>query len=138
MWAWMLNDQFGIINDMLMMAGIIDERIAWTARADTAMYAVLVVDIWKTTPFMALLMLAGLQMISRDMYEAAKLDGIQRPMPADVAAEVENQTIAFAGISTKATPANLRVQAGAHRGPQDRNAVDARGVIASGQHVHPD
>jgi len=76
MWAWMLNDQFGIINDMLLMAGIIDERIAWTARADTAMYAVLVVDIWKTTPFMALLMLAGLQMIPRDMYEAAKLDGI--------------------------------------------------------------
>lgn len=76
MWAWMLNDQFGIINDMLMMAGIIDERIAWTARADTAMYAVLVVDIWKTTPFMALLMLAGLQMIPRDMYEAARLDGI--------------------------------------------------------------
>jgi trehalose/maltose transport system permease protein len=76
MWAWMLNDQFGIINDMLLMAGIIDQRIAWTARADTAMYAVLVVDIWKTTPFMALLMLAGLQMIPRDMYEAAKLDGI--------------------------------------------------------------
>lgn len=76
MWAWMLNDQFGIINDMLLMAGIIDERIAWTARADTAMYAVLVVDIWKTTPFMALLMLAGLQMIPRDMYEAARLDGI--------------------------------------------------------------
>lgn len=76
MWAWMLNDQFGIINDMLMMAGIIDERIAWTARADTAMFAVLVVDIWKTTPFMALLMLAGLQMIPRDMYEAARLDGI--------------------------------------------------------------
>jgi trehalose/maltose transport system permease protein len=76
MWAWMLNDQFGIINDMLLMAGIIDERIAFTARADTAMYAVLVVDIWKTTPFMALLMLAGLQMIPRDMYEAARLDGI--------------------------------------------------------------
>jgi trehalose/maltose transport system permease protein len=76
MWAWMLNDQFGIINDMMLAAGIIDQRIAWTARADTAMYAVLVVDIWKTTPFMALLMLAGLQMIPRDMYEAAKLDGI--------------------------------------------------------------
>ena len=40
------------------------------------MYAVLIVDIWKTTPFMALLCLAGLQMIPRDMYEAAKIDGI--------------------------------------------------------------
>ena len=40
------------------------------------MFAVLIVDIWKTTPFMALLCLAGLQMIPRDMYEAAKIDGI--------------------------------------------------------------
>lgn len=76
MWGWMLNDQFGIINDMLLRLGIISERIAFTSQPDTAMMAVLVVDIWKTTPFMALLMLAGLQMISRDMYEAAKLDGI--------------------------------------------------------------
>jgi trehalose/maltose transport system permease protein len=76
MWGWMLNDQFGIINDMLLTLGIIDQRIAFTSQPDTAMLAVLVVDIWKTTPFMALLMLAGLQMIPRDMYEAAKLDGI--------------------------------------------------------------
>jgi len=76
MWGWMLNDQFGIINDMLLSVGLIDRKIAWTATADTAMYAVLVVDIWKTTPFMALLCLAGLQMIPRDIYEAAKVDGI--------------------------------------------------------------
>jgi trehalose/maltose transport system permease protein len=76
MWAWMFNDQFGIFNDMLLNLGIISEKIAWTARPDTAMFAVLLVDIWKTTPFMALLCLAGLQMIPRDMYEAAKIDGI--------------------------------------------------------------
>ncbi|HBU15986.1 MAG TPA: sugar ABC transporter permease, partial [Gemmobacter sp.] len=52
-WAWMLNDQFGIINDMLLSVGLIDQKIAWTASVDTAMYAVLMVDIWKTTPFMA-------------------------------------------------------------------------------------
>ena len=75
MWAWMFNDQFGIFNDMLLNLGIISEKIAWTARADTAMFAVLLVDIWKTTPFMALLCLAGLQMIPRDMYEAARIDG---------------------------------------------------------------
>ena len=61
---------------MLMSLGLIDQKIAWTANVDTAMYAVLIVDIWKTTPFMALLCLAGLQMIPRDMYEAAKIDGI--------------------------------------------------------------
>jgi trehalose/maltose transport system permease protein len=76
MWAWMLNDQFGILNDIMLNLGLIDQKIAWTASVDTAMYAVLVVDIWKTTPFMALLMLAGLQMVPRDIYEAAKLDGI--------------------------------------------------------------
>ncbi|MBY0350070.1 MAG: sugar ABC transporter permease [Tabrizicola sp.] len=76
MWAWMLNDQFGIINDMMLNLGLIDQKIAWTASVDTAMYAVLMVDIWKTTPFMALLILAGLQMVPRDIYEAARLDGI--------------------------------------------------------------
>ena len=59
LWAWMLNDQFGIINDMLLNLGIISQKIAWTANVDTAMFAVLIVDIWKTTPFMALLCLAG-------------------------------------------------------------------------------
>jgi len=78
MWSWMLNDQFGIINDILLNIGLIEKKIAWTASTDTAMTAVLIVDIWKTTPFMALLILAGLQMVPRDIYEAARLDGISR------------------------------------------------------------
>lgn len=76
MWAWMLNDQFGIINDIMLNLGLISQKIAWTANPETSMLAVLIVDIWKTTPFMALLCLAGLQMVPRDMYEAAKLDGV--------------------------------------------------------------
>ncbi|MAY46556.1 MAG: sugar ABC transporter permease [Rhodobacteraceae bacterium] len=76
LWGWMLHDQFGIINDMLMKVGILSAPIAWTASPDTAMVAVMMVDIWKTTPFMALLILAGLQMIPGDIYEAARLDGI--------------------------------------------------------------
>jgi len=76
MWAWMLNDQFGIINDILLNFGLISQKIAWTANPDTAMIAVLIVDIWKTTPFMALLILAGLQMIPGDIYEAARIDGV--------------------------------------------------------------
>ena len=78
MWSWMLNDQFGIINVVLLNLGIIHEKVAWTASADTAMTAVLVVDIWKTTPFMTLLILAGLQMIPTDIYEAAKIDGVSQ------------------------------------------------------------
>lgn len=76
MWAWMMNDQFGILNDLFLHLGLISQPIAWTASADTAMIAVLIVDIWKTTPFMALLILAGLQMIPQDIYEAAKIDGV--------------------------------------------------------------
>jgi trehalose/maltose transport system permease protein len=76
MWSWMLNDQFGIINDMLLNAGLISQKIAWTATPETSMLAVLVVDIWKTTPFMALLILAGLQTIPNDIYEAAAIDGV--------------------------------------------------------------
>jgi trehalose/maltose transport system permease protein len=76
MWSWMLNDQFGIINDVLLNLGIISQKVAWTATAETAMTAVLIVDIWKTTPFMALLILAGLQMVPKDVYEAARIDGV--------------------------------------------------------------
>lgn len=75
MWQWMLNDQFGIINVVLVNLGLIDHKIAWTASADTAMAAVLIVDIWKTTPFMALLILAALQMLPREIIEVARLDG---------------------------------------------------------------
>ncbi|PDQ20624.1 sugar ABC transporter permease [Mesorhizobium sanjuanii] len=76
MWQWMLNDQFGIINDALLRLGLISTKIAWTATADTAMFAVLIVDIWKTTPFMALLILAALQMLPQEIYEVARLDGV--------------------------------------------------------------
>ncbi|MER9583993.1 sugar ABC transporter permease [Mesorhizobium sp. M0276] len=75
MWQWMLNDQFGIINVVLLNLGLTSAKIAWTANADTAMVAILIVDIWKTTPFMALLILAALQMLPREIIEVARLDG---------------------------------------------------------------
>jgi trehalose/maltose transport system permease protein len=76
MWGWMLNDQLGIVNDMLMKAHIISQKIAWAADADYSMFAVVMVDTWKTMPFMALLILAGLQMVPGDVYEAAEIDGV--------------------------------------------------------------
>ncbi|MCC5883196.1 MAG: sugar ABC transporter permease [Halomonas sp.] len=76
MWAWMLNDQFGIINHLLMALGIIASPIAWTADAAYSMWAVIMVDVWKATPFVALLVLAALQMLPKDCYEAAEVDGI--------------------------------------------------------------
>ncbi len=50
LWAWMLNDQFGILNDLLLQLGILAAPIAWTASPDTAMTAVIIVDVWKRTP----------------------------------------------------------------------------------------
>ena len=76
MWGWMYHDQFGLINDLLMRIGILSEPLAWTADPDLAMWAVIMVDVWKTTPFMTLLILAGLQMLPQDCYESAKVDGV--------------------------------------------------------------
>lgn len=76
MWAWMFNDVFGVINAMLMGIGVLAEPIAWTANPDTALAAVIAVDVWKTTPFMTLLILAGLQMLPSECYEAARVDGV--------------------------------------------------------------
>ena len=76
MWSWMFNDVFGIINVVLQKLGLIAQPIAWTASPDTALIAVIIVDVWKTTPFMALLILAGLQMLPSECYEAAKVDGV--------------------------------------------------------------
>lgn len=75
MWAWMLNDQFGVVNRSLLALGLIDTPLAWTADPHLAMAAVVMVDVWKTTPFVALLVLAALQMIPEQCYEAARLDG---------------------------------------------------------------
>ena len=75
MWGWMFHDSYGVINELLLHLGLISSPLAWTADADLSMVAVIAVDVWKTTPFMALLLLAALQMLPEDIYEAAKLDG---------------------------------------------------------------
>ncbi len=76
MWGWMLNDQFGVINTLLVNAGLISSKIAWTAEPSYALWTVVLVDVWKTTPFMALLILAALQTVPKDCYEAARVDGV--------------------------------------------------------------
>jgi trehalose/maltose transport system permease protein len=75
-WGWLLNDQFGFINHVLQALGVIDHPIAWTADPSLLMTSVILVDVWKTTPFMALLILAALQMLPKECYEAALIDGV--------------------------------------------------------------
>lgn len=76
MWRWMFNDVYGIVNAILLKMGLIDQPLAWTADTNLSMLTVIIVDVWKTTPFMALLLLAGLQMLPQECFEAARVDGI--------------------------------------------------------------
>ena len=75
MWKFIYNDQYGLFNDILYKLGIIDSYQAWLSTADGSFMALVITDVWKTAPYMALLILAGLQMIPEDLYEAAKIDG---------------------------------------------------------------
>ncbi len=76
MWGWMYHDLYGIINVVLQGLGIIDQNVAWLADPTTSLWAMVAVDVWKTTPFMALLILAALQTLPHEIYEAAKVDGV--------------------------------------------------------------
>jgi multiple sugar transport system permease protein len=74
-WRFLFNDEFGLINKMLMDLGLIDRNVAWLARPNTAVPAVVVASIWRFVPYMMVMMLAGLQSIPRELYEAAEVDG---------------------------------------------------------------
>ena len=74
-WRFMFESQTGIANAVLVGSGVIDQPIVWFVRASTAWVPVILADVWKTTPFVALLLLAGLQNIDRALYEAASVDG---------------------------------------------------------------
>lgn len=75
-WAWIFNDSFGVANDLLRRAGLAKEPIAWLSSRAGAMAALVVADVWKTTPFVALIVLAGLQGIPLGVLEAARVDGL--------------------------------------------------------------
>ncbi len=74
-WVWIFNDQFGIFNDLLLRTGLLDKPVAWLGNTGTAMFSLIFADVWKTTPFMMIILLAGLQNISAELYEAAAIDG---------------------------------------------------------------
>ena len=78
MWKWMFDDVYGVINDAGVRLHILSHSHAWISEPSTALASVCAVDIWKTTPFVALLLLAGLQVIPSDLYEAASVDGASK------------------------------------------------------------
>jgi multiple sugar transport system permease protein len=75
MWRWLYNEQYGIINHLLMAWGIVKEPLFFLSSAKMAMSSATLVNIWIGTPFAVVMLLAGLQTIPLVQYEAAKVDG---------------------------------------------------------------
>ena len=74
-WRWMFHDQFGLVNWILMNVGLLQNRQPWMADVATAMPSVIWVDVWIHIPFVAIILLAGLQTIPEELYEAVRVDG---------------------------------------------------------------
>jgi len=75
MWSWMYDYDLGVINDVLSRLGLIEAPIAWLARADTTLGAVILALVWQGFPFFAVMILAGLQTVPVELLEAAEIDG---------------------------------------------------------------
>ena len=74
-WMWMLDPGFSVINWFLKYAGIADPGPSWLGNPELAMMSLIIVNVWRGLPFYAITLLAGLQTISPDLYEAATIDG---------------------------------------------------------------
>ena len=74
MWSYLFG-QYGMINEILLRAHIITEYLPWMTEELFAKTAIIIADVWKTTPYMSLLLLAGLQNVPKNLYEAASIDG---------------------------------------------------------------
>jgi trehalose/maltose transport system permease protein len=79
LWELMLKDtSAGVVNRFLMSVGLLDQPQAWLTNTALQLPSVIVIDVWKTAPFMGLLLLAGLQTIPKELYESARVDGASR------------------------------------------------------------
>ncbi|TDC52394.1 sugar ABC transporter permease [Jiangella ureilytica] len=74
-WRWMLDGSYGLVNALLEAVGLVDGDLFWLARPVPALFAVVIATAWSFTPFIMILLLAGLQGIPDTLYEAAKIDG---------------------------------------------------------------
>ena len=75
MWAWMLNGEFGVVNDLLTRFGLVDEKIGFLSRSDTALLSCVIANVWFGITFFAIMLFAALQAIPPSLYEAADMDG---------------------------------------------------------------
>jgi len=103
LWSWVYNPVFGLINNFLNLFGF-KNSIAWLGNPDLALGSLIAVDIWKWSGYHMILFLAGLQNISKDLYEAAEVDGATKwqsflrvTLPLLMPVVIVNTTIAFLG-----------------------------------------
>lgn len=75
MWSLMYNEHMGVINDIFQKLGLIEQNKAWLADSVTVFASVVIAELWRGIPFFAITLLAGLQSIPEELYEAAKVDG---------------------------------------------------------------
>ncbi len=74
-WQWMLNPEIGIVNHSLKEAEIISDNVYWLSSPGMAMWSTIMLNVWKYTPFVTICVLARLQTIPLELYDAAKIDG---------------------------------------------------------------
>lgn len=74
-WLWLFDGTIGVVNDLMMRAGLADFPIAWGIQEETTWFMVLLANAWRGAPFFAIVLLAALQSIEPELYEAAKVDG---------------------------------------------------------------
>ncbi len=74
-WEFIYQPNYGLLNDILGRAGLMAERVAWLSSPALAMPAVIATNVWRGVPFFAIMLLAGLQAIPTELYEAARVDG---------------------------------------------------------------
>lgn len=74
-WKWIFNDTYGVFNDILLRLHIIKEPLAWLGRPNLAFFCIILAEVWKCTPFVTIILLAGLQSIPLELYEAMSVDG---------------------------------------------------------------
>lgn len=78
LFRWMFNSEFGVVNDLLMRVGIVDSPVPWLADPQKALLAVIIANVWYGVTFFAIMILAALQSVPDELYEAAALDGAGR------------------------------------------------------------
>jgi multiple sugar transport system permease protein len=77
-WRWLLDGQAGLLNQLLMRLGIIDQGVPFLGQTSTVWWCVVAIISWRELPFVIIVLMAGLQAIPQDQYEAAAIDGAGR------------------------------------------------------------